>query len=146
MAVKVGLAMRRPIEDDESPRVLYRYGAQEHCVDEAENGGVRANAERQGQNSNSGEPWRFAQYAQAEAQILNQVLKPVHFARVAAFLFGLLDTAQVESRTAMRLFSRHPLRDVFFGCSFEVVTQLVVQFLVCLRPAKQRPQPQWNRE
>src|SRR5438094_152248 len=32
------------------------------------------------------------------------------------------------------------------GFSFEVIVQLVVQFLVRLRPAKQRPQPQRNRE
>src|SRR5437762_13300160 len=60
-------------------------------------------------------------------------------------LFGLLDTTQVEARTAVRLSLRHPLRDVFLGFSFEVLAQLVVQFLVRLRPAKQRPQPQWNR-
>src|SRR5256884_9805795 len=37
------------------------------------------------------------------------------------------------------------LGDVFLCFSFQVVAQLVVQFLVRLRPAKQRPQPQWNR-
>jgi len=31
--------------------------------------------------------------------------------------------------------------DVFLGFSFEVVAQLIVQFLVRLRPVKQRPQP-----
>src|SRR5436309_15040974 len=67
-------------------------------------------------------------------------------AGVASFLFGLLDTAQVESRAVVRLFLRHPLCDVFLGFSFEVVAQFVVQFLIRPRPAKQRPQPQWNRE
>src|SRR6266699_5210834 len=79
------------------------------------------------------------QHTQPVAQILNQVLNPVYFARIAAFLFGLLDTAQVETRTAARLFLRHPLRHVFLGSSFEVVVQFVVQFPVRLRPAKQRP-------
>jgi len=31
---------------------------------------------------------------------------------VATFLFGLLDTTQVESRAAVRFFLRHPLSDV----------------------------------
>ena len=79
-------------------------------------------------------------------QIVNEILNQVHAACVAAFLFGLLDTAQVESRAAVRLCFRHPLRHVFLGFSFEVVTQLVVEFLIRLRPAKQRPQPQRNCE
>src|SRR5207249_1881598 len=76
---------------------------------------------------------------------LHEVLNPIHAASVAAFLFGLLDTFQVESCAAVRLFLRHPLRDIFLGFSFEVVAQLVVQFLVRLRPAEQRPQSQRNR-
>src|SRR2546429_4832582 len=65
------------------------------------------------------------------------LFRSIYTSRVAALLFGLLDTAQVEARTAVRLFLRHPLRDVFLGFSFEVLAQLVVQFLVRLRPAKQ---------
>src|SRR5437016_11741172 len=72
-------------------------------------------------------------------------MNPIYPSRVPAFLLGLLDTIQVESCAAVCLFLRHPLRDVFLDFSFEVVAQLVVQFLVRLRPAKQRPQPQWNR-
>src|SRR5437763_1141440 len=87
----------------------------------------------------------FTQHAQAEVQILREILNPIYAARVAAFLFGLLDAFQVESRAAVRLFLPHALRYVFFGFSFEVVAQLVVQFLGRLRPAKQRPQPQRNR-
>src|SRR5207253_8045608 len=79
------------------------------------------------------------------ANILNQVLNPVHASRVPASLFGLLDTAQVEARAPPRFLWCHPFCDVFLGYSFEVVAQLVVQFLVRLRPAKQRPQPQRNR-
>src|SRR5207244_10022115 len=79
-------------------------------------------------------------------QILNEVLNPIHSSGVAALLLGLLDTAQVEPRAAARLCLRHPLRNVFFGFSFEVLAQLIIQFLVRLRPAKQRPQPQGNRE
>src|SRR5438034_8610509 len=34
---------------------------------------------------------------------------PIYSAGVAAFLFGLLDTAQVDSRAPVRLFLRHPI-------------------------------------
>jgi hypothetical protein len=61
------------------------------------------------------------QHAQALAQILNVILNPVHAAGVAAFLFGLLDTAQVHSRAAVCFFFLHPSCDVFLGLSFEVV-------------------------
>ena len=37
---------------------------------------------------------------------------------------------------AVRFFLRHPLRDVFLGFSFEVIAQLVIHFLVRLRPAE----------
>jgi hypothetical protein len=70
---------------------------------------------------------------------LGEVLNPIYAARLAALLFGLLDTAQVEPRATVRLFSRHPLHDVFLGFPSKVVAQLVVQFLIRLRPAKQRP-------
>src|SRR5436309_1688180 len=113
--------------------------------DEAEDGGVRADTEGQGEDGDGGEAGGLAQHPQAVVQILYEILNPVYATGVAAFLFGLLDTFQVESCAAVRLFLRHPLRDIFLGFSFEVVAQLVVQFLVRLRPAEQRPQSQRNR-
>src|SRR5215467_9817425 len=79
-------------------------------------------------------------------QVLYEILKPVYSARVAALLFGLLDTTQFQSRPPLRLPRYHAFRKVLLGCSFEVVAQLVVQFLIHLCLSKQRPQPQWNRE
>src|SRR5256884_3312869 len=73
---------------------------------------------------------------------MNQIYTP----RVAAFLFRLLDTAQVESRPPPRFLWCHPFCDVFVGFSFDVVAQLVAQVLVGLRPAKQRPQSYGNRQ
>src|SRR5438874_11334281 len=126
-------------------RVRYGQGLQHHRINECENRRGGSDAQGKREHNSSREARRFAQYAQTKAQILNEILNPIYAACVAAFLFGLLDPAQVESRAAVRLPLRHPLRDVFLGFSFEVLAQLVVQFLVRLRPAKQRPQPQWNR-
>jgi hypothetical protein len=51
-------------------------------------------------------------------------------------VFGLLDTAQVEACPLPRFVRGHPFCNVFLGFSFEVVTQLVVQFPVRLRPVE----------
>src|SRR6266566_6675794 len=110
--------------------ISIRKWSQQERIDNTEYCGRCANAKREGENRDASESWRFAQHAQAEAQILNEILNPIYASRVAAFLFGLLDTAQLEARAAVRLFVRHPLRHVFLGFSFEVVAQLVVQFLV----------------
>src|SRR5204863_10160551 len=125
-------------------RVRYGQGLQHHRINECENRRGGSDAQGKREHNSSREARRFAQYAQTKAQILNEILNPIYASRVAAFLFGLLDTAQVEPRAAARLFLRHPLRDVFLGFSFEVVAQLVVHFLVRLRPTKQRPQSQRN--
>ncbi len=115
--------------------------SQHHTVQQRKNRRIRANGKGKDDKRHNEGTRRLAQHAETKAQILYEVLNPVHSARVAAFLFGLLNTAQVESCAAVRLFLRHPLRDVFLGFSFQVVAQLVIHFLVRLRPAKQRPQP-----
>jgi hypothetical protein len=76
-------------------RLLEMQGTQKPGIDDAEGKYVRANAKSEGQDGDSREGGRFAQDAEAEAQIPNDVLNPVHAACIAAFLFGLLDTAQV---------------------------------------------------
>jgi hypothetical protein len=93
-----------------------------------------ADAEREGQDSNDCEPRGFAQRTRPVAQLLYEVLNPVHSARVAAFLFGLLDTVQVDSRAVVRLFLPHALRFVFFGFSFELVTETSVSRRATLTP------------
>src|SRR5213082_2956486 len=93
-------------------RVRYWQRLQHHRINECENrrGGPDAQGKRE--HNSSREARRFPQHAQTKAQILNEVLNPVYAAGVAAFLFGLLDTTQVESRAAVRFFLRHPLSDV----------------------------------
>ena len=114
--------MGDPFENDKLVGIANGQRAKKCSINQAEDGGVRSDAEREGDDCHGRERGRFAQYSHCEAQILNEVLNPIYAAGVAALLFGLLDTAQVDSRAAVRLLLRHPLR-----------------------PAKQRPQPQWNR-
>src|SRR5438105_5829750 len=135
-----------PFQEENTIGIANGQGPQQDHINEAENRRVRSDAQRQSQDSDRRETGRFAPHAETKAQILKKVLNPVYSAGVTALLFGLLDTVQINSRAAVRLFLRHSFRDVFLGFSVEVIAQLVVQFLVCLRPAKQQPQPQGDRE
>src|SRR5207248_4953619 len=98
-----------PFQEDNTIGIANGQGPQQDHINEAENRGVRSDAQRQSQNGNSRETGRFAPHAEAKAQILNEALNSVHASRVAAFLFGLLDTIQVESRDrkSTRLNSSH---------------------------------------
>src|SRR5205807_9941737 len=116
--------------------ISIRKWSQQERIDNTEYCGRCANAKREGENRDASESWGFAQHPQTVSQILNEILNPVHTARVAAFLFGLLDTAQVEPRAAVRLLLRHASPPVFLGFPFEVIAQLVLQFLVRLPPAE----------
>src|SRR5437763_15694090 len=95
--------------------ISIRKWSQQERIDNTEYCGRCANAKREGENRDASESWGFAQHAQTKVQILHEILNPTYAPRVAAFLFGLLDTAQVQSRAAVRLFLRHPLRDIFLG-------------------------------
>src|SRR5215472_5100610 len=122
-------------------RIANRQGAPQRRVEERKYRSVGSDAERKRQNSDRCEARRLAQHAETKAQIPNEVVNPIYTAGVAAFLFGLLDTAQVQPCAPPRFLACHPFCDVSLGCSFEVVTQFVIQFPVLLRPAKQRPYP-----
>jgi hypothetical protein len=65
MAMKFHLLMRGPVEHHQALGVAHRQRTQHHRVDEAENGGICAHAERQGENGDDRETGRFAQRAQA---------------------------------------------------------------------------------
>src|SRR2546429_3639414 len=69
----------------------------------SEDGCVGRDSKRQRDYCNRCKARRLPQHAQTKAQIVYEVLNPVRAARVAAFLFRLLDTAQVESRATVRL-------------------------------------------
>ena len=53
-------------------RVRHRKRSQQHCVEQAEDGAVRANAERERQHRDSGKSWILAQAAEGEASVLKQ--------------------------------------------------------------------------
>jgi hypothetical protein len=56
-------------EEHELPRIPYRQRAQEDLVDEGKNRGIRADAEREGQDSDGGEAGGFSELSQREANV-----------------------------------------------------------------------------
>src|SRR6202047_4591016 len=121
-----------------------RQRSQAERIDQLEDGGVCASAQRERKHGNGGEKRRFAQHAQAEAQVLREILQPSDAANIATLLFPLLDSAHFDECLSMRFVWDYTFRDVLLSLSLDVIAQLVVQFLVRLRSAKQRPQPQGN--
>jgi hypothetical protein len=65
---------------DQTLRLEIRERPEKRGVDGAEDGGVGADAESQGQDGDGGEPWRLAQHAEGEAKVLQKVGEEIHAA------------------------------------------------------------------
>src|SRR5215510_2093108 len=77
-------------------------------------------------------------------KILYQVFNQLHSSHIAALLLTPLDAAHREQRGVARLLRRHAFGDVFFNLPIDVIAELLVQFLLDLRAAKERSKPQWQ--
>src|SRR5215469_17318453 len=129
---------------DELFRVCIRQRHEQNSIHQAEDGGVRADAESQGENSNSRESRVFAECAQAETQILGEAVGEVDATRVAAFLLGALDGAKLDARPPPRFLEWHAAAHQIFGARLDVKAQLRIHLAFhawtmddCARP---RPQ------
>ena len=63
------------VHENELLRLLHRQHAQQHCIDQAEDGGVGADPQSQGQYRHGGESRIMPQHARGVAQILQQVFQ-----------------------------------------------------------------------
>src|SRR3954453_21701593 len=90
------MALRSPIEvvgrryrarsvehDDELVRIVVRKRAKEHGVDDAENGGVGADAESEREHDGDGESGATTERAKSEANILQDAFEQVPGANIA---------------------------------------------------------------
>src|SRR6266581_6155756 len=81
---------RERVPDPDDPMGIWiRKRSQQERIDNTEDCCRCANAKREGENRDASESWGFAQHAQAEAQILNEILNPIYASRVTTFFFGL---------------------------------------------------------
>ena len=84
--------------------MLNRQGAQEGLIDERKNCHVRPNAKGEGQYGNNCEARIAAQLAQAEAEVLREVVPPEPTARFVEALLGPRDVAEGAPRRHASLF------------------------------------------
>src|SRR5215510_2123168 len=116
-------------------RSFHRQGLERHGVNQAEDGGVCANTERQHERRNQGESGILAQHSHAKTQVLPQFLDKADAARVTAQLLRLLHPAESLKSRVARLRLTHPESDVLLGLLFDVMAQLLIKFALDLRPA-----------
>ena len=69
----------RLCHDHESVGLRIRERSQQDRVDHAEDGGVRADAESEGENGDEGEARRFAQLAKREAKVIYHIVRQFSF-------------------------------------------------------------------
>ena len=102
-------------------------GTQQDRVHHAEDGGVRADAQSQGQNHDQRKTGRPADAAQAVAEVLGDGFESWEPPGIAGAFLDLREIADVAPRRPASLFGRHALRDVLFDFKFEVGIDLGVE-------------------
>ena len=85
----------------------------------------------------AGKSRRFAQLAQCEAEVLQQVLKPGQRVALAHRLLRLLHATHLDQRLATSLFSGHPGAELVLDVHLQVALQLGSDFVVRAPRAEQ---------
>ena len=103
---------------------------EQNGVDDAEDGGVRADAEGEGENRNRGEAGILAHHAERVTRVGDESFEPEAAALLAAIFFYAFHCAELQRRLASRFVGRHSSCDVCGGLLLDVETQLVVRLLL----------------
>jgi len=103
---------------------------QKHRVDDAENGGVRADAERERQNDDQGEAWRLANAAQAVPDVLKDGFEPRKLPRLPRLLLRAGHVAEGAASGCAGFGGRHAAFDVFGRHQVEMGLHLVGEIAV----------------
>lgn len=132
-------ALGRELPDDEQPLGLgIGEGLEQNAVDDREDRGVRADAERKQGEDADGEPDIAPQRAKRLSRVPYEVIEQRDAPCVATLVLASLDTAERAHGRPARLVGRHAGSDVFLDLTLDVVTQLVVELLLDLGPSEER--------
>jgi hypothetical protein len=115
-----------------------RQAREQNGVGQAVDGGVRADAERECQDADSGESRAAAQHPRGITHVLHRRLDDADPARVATRFLRPVHAAEVASNDAPRLGGLHASRDKVLDLLLQVKAQLVVEFLLDLRLPRER--------
>src|SRR6266581_5736042 len=110
----------------------------QHPFNDAENGGVRANPERERKHSDGGEPRVLAQLPRRETKVLNQILQPAHPTLFATSLFNGFHPAELAHSCIARLVCGHARFDVLSYPHLDMRTHLFSHVRVELLLLEQR--------
>ena len=114
-------------EGDQTIGLQNRQAAKEQAVHQREDRGVRANAQREGQDDDGRDEGRRQERANAEPQVLPGLVEPSRAARIATDLLDLLDAAELDTCSSLRLPLGHSGPHVVGHLTLDVVAQLGVE-------------------
>src|SRR5713226_3782735 len=120
-------AANRFLHDDELLRILVGKRAEQHSIDHTEYRRVCADAESEGEDSDSREARGLAQHAEAEANVLQELLEPNETPHLACLFLHARDVAEFTKRGIPRFLRRHTPRDVVLGLSLDVIANVPVE-------------------
>ena len=101
--------------------------AQQEAVDDAEERGVDADAERQRQYGDAGESRRPPERSEGMTDVLPDAFKPRLPSLVANGVFDRFEAADRAPCRLERVFGRHSLAKMLLDEGIEITTQFVVQ-------------------
>ena len=105
-----GIVQAAPVAREDHDQPIGRFERQrpeERRVDQAEDGGVRADAEREREDRRRGEAGVLAEYAHRGDQILAECVERRDSVLIAISFLRLRRAAQADQRVAPRLVGRH---------------------------------------
>src|SRR5215471_21545304 len=114
------------IEPDQPVRFGEGQWMQDHRINHAEDGGVRADAEGQRECGDSGEARRLAQNAQPKAYVLTQRFEEVRSESFAPFFLVFLGATELDARAALGFRPRETGTLKIVSAMLDVGTQLLV--------------------
>jgi hypothetical protein len=116
-------------------------GAGANRVDQAEDGGVAADADRQREHGDDGEAGRLAQRPQREPDVLPHAFKRRKYPHIARLLLQIRNVAKAAARFVARRVGRQSAGAELRFAHGEMKRHLVVQIALQAAPQQQRTEP-----
>ena len=128
-----------PVEQHEAIRLAHRKLAQQELIDEREDAGVGADAEREGKDGGRGEARTPPQRPRAVSGVARQLLGPAQAALIAERLHGLRGRPRLQAGLAQGLVRILSAGAGGVGNQLEVQPQFLLEILVAaVRPHRCR--------
>jgi hypothetical protein len=118
-----------------------RQVAEEHCADDAEHGGARADGEREHEDRSDREAGIAAEPAQGEAEIGRKVVERAHAGGVERLLAPALEAAERAEGLAARGAGIGARPDAGGDVALEVIVEFLVELALPAAAEGQRAEP-----